>query len=212
MVRKLIYISILIFIVTFTVVFFHTKNSMQREGSLPEIPQATQTEPLAEELWTSVEGPDYNFSFPAEWHWREYIDVDGVAVRFVTNDEAVEKLGQQIMDNQIAISFWTEENNISEEALKTMTLEQVNERALDAELEGAKQSFELKDEEKLSVNGNQALTYLFEDNGLKYRKYFIVNEKRFSFVTAEYANDEHEETIKKIMASFELKNEEQLEE
>jgi hypothetical protein len=207
MIRILIFISIFIFIVTFTIVFFHTKNDMEKGDYLPEVPQAIETQEQTQEPWTRVEGPDYNFSFPADWHWREYIDVDGVAVRFITNDETVERLGQEVKEDQIAMSFWTEANDISDEALKTMSPEEINERALDAELERARQGFEIKGEEKLLINENQTVTYLFEDEGLKYRKYFIVNEKRFSFITAEYANDEHSETIKKIMDSFELKRE-----
>jgi len=128
-------------------------------------------------------------------------------VRFITNDTAVEKLGQKITQDQIAMSFWVEPNKISSEALETMSIEQINDRALTSELEMTKKEFELFEEEKLTINGIQAVTYLFEDEGLKYRKYFLVNAKRLAFITAEYNDVSLEPTIKKIAESFRLKSE-----
>lgn len=207
MVRILIFISILIFIITFTLVFFQTRKEMRENEEAVLQEQTYPIEENEDEAWTQVDGPDYSFSFPKAWYWQEYIDVDEVAVRFITNDPVVEKLGQEIVENQIAMSFWSQPNEISAEALEKYSEEEINDRALDAELEMMKKSFELIDEEKLVINESQTVTYLFEDEGLKYRKYLLVNSKRFAIITAEYSNDALENTIKEIMESFVLKKE-----
>jgi len=205
MIRKLIFISVLVLVATLILVFAQTQNWFN--GSEEEASQeaAYTTEEGQGDQWTRVDGGDYTFEFPSDWYWREYIDVDGVVVRFVTNDVAVEKLGQELSENQIAMSFWSDPNEIYPEALETMTVEEVNDRALESELEMAKGEDEISQIEKLWINGTQAVTYQFEYEGTKYRKYFLVNESRYSFVTAEYHDDNFLPTVKRIMESFELK-------